>query len=486
MCIKLIGENIRGKPMKEKSFARVLLFCLFVNVLYLCVSIVISRRAVGDDLEHIHAAWLIGQGLVPYLDFFEHHHPLMWFLFAPLATAMSGNMLIFWVIRIICFLTSLATIYVIYRLIKDFWGDKITALVAINIFLYSNIVMDSMVQFKPDTFMHFFFFLGLYLLFRFWRENKQKYLNLAALSWAVSFLFLQNLIFLLFPTAVFCACLLAAKKMSWKSALKALPWAVVPLLMFLAYLLYTGSLQRYVETNWLLNSRIAGNIWTARIKDFSCYYGLFSLGIGAAVFLLCSKPNKYLAVLLLMWLSEMILRTTYMSMWMYYYKIVVIYNAILISVVVGRFYARKNWVAWVAAPVMIGLLGKFWLFEGMKTNEIDTLSVMQVTTTIAQNSTPDDVVIGLPGIPFGVFNKNPHYYWFSWGFIGRFDERYFHYAEPFDINKVIAETKPKFVYYEEHKKRYPEVRKKYAIDFRKLQETYRPAVYDTLFTLKDN
>ena len=472
--------------MKEKSFARVLLFCLFVNFLYLCVSIAISRRAVGDDLEHIHAAWLVWQGFVPYLDFFEHHHPLMWFVFAPLVGAMSGNMLVFWVIRIICLSTSLATIYVIYRLIKDFWGDRITALIAINAFLYSNIVMDAMVQFKPDTFMHFFFFLGLYLLFKFWREEKQKYLNFAALSWTISFLFLQNLIFLLFPVAVCCVYLLIAKKMPWKSVLIALPWAVVPLLLFLTYLLCTGSLQRYVETNWILNSRIAENIWAARVQNFRCYYCLFALGIGSAVFLLCTKPSKYIIALLLMWLTEMLLRTTYMSMWMYYYKIVVIYNVILISIVVGRFYAKKAWVAWVAVPVMLGLLGKFWLFEGMKSDEIDTLTVMQVATTIAQNSTPDDIVIGLPGITFGVFNKNPHYYWFSWSFIGRFDERYFHYAKPFDINEVIAQTKPKFIYYEEHKKRYPEIRKKYAIRFQEMLKTYRPAVYDTLFTRKDN
>lgn len=42
--------------------------------------LVIYFQAVGvDEIEHSHAAWLMGQrGLVPFKDFFQHHTPLLW------------------------------------------------------------------------------------------------------------------------------------------------------------------------------------------------------------------------------------------------------------------------------------------------------------------------------------------------------------------------------------------------------------------------
>src|SRR5271155_1174486 len=37
-----------------------------------------------DEFEHLHAAWLISRGLIPYRDFFEHHTPGFWLMLAPL------------------------------------------------------------------------------------------------------------------------------------------------------------------------------------------------------------------------------------------------------------------------------------------------------------------------------------------------------------------------------------------------------------------
>ena len=38
-----------------------------------------------DEVEYFRATDWISQGLVPYRDFWEHHTPLMWFVFAPVA-----------------------------------------------------------------------------------------------------------------------------------------------------------------------------------------------------------------------------------------------------------------------------------------------------------------------------------------------------------------------------------------------------------------
>lgn len=467
--------------MNEKMLTRLLWFFTAINIIYLFASIFISRRAMGDDLEHIHASWLVWQGYVPYTDFFEHHNPLMWYMFAPLVGFFSGNVLVFLYIRCIIAAVSLLTLYIIYRLIKDFWSNKTAALLAINIFCFSNTAMDAMVQFKPDAFMQLFFFIGLYFFFAFLRDAKQKYLNYAALSWAVGFLFLQTIIFLILPLGLYGIYLLAAKKLSWKNIALALPWLLTPLVLFGIYLFACGNAQRYFETNWLLNSHILEHIWNRRIHEFSDLYSVLALGAAAAIYLLLKKPDRYTAILLIMYAVEFALRTLYISMWMYYFKILILYNAVLIAMVCAKIYNAKKWTAWLALPVLLICCGKFWLFEGIVPDEIDTLKVLQVSTHIAQNTTPDDIVLGLPGIPFGIFNKNPHYYWFSWSYMGELDNKYFHYTEPFDINKVIAETKPKYIYYEEYKKKKPEKRPPYAIVPQQLYTEYRQEVFDTLF-----
>ena len=52
-------------------------------VLQLLVGIYVSfwllfnhQPKTGDDVEHLHSAWLVFQGQVPYKDFFQHHNPL--------------------------------------------------------------------------------------------------------------------------------------------------------------------------------------------------------------------------------------------------------------------------------------------------------------------------------------------------------------------------------------------------------------------------
>lgn len=467
--------------MKEKFFERSLYFFTIINALYVFISIFISQRAMGDDLEHIHASWLVWQGYIPYTDFFEHHHPLTWYIFAPLVGFFSGNALVFFLIRCIMATFSLLTLYVIYRLIKDFWSNKTAALLAINIFCFSITAMDALVQFKPDTLMHLFFFIGLYFFFAFLRDSKQKYLNYTALSWSVGFLFLQTIIFLILPIGFYGIYMLAAKKLSWKNIALALPWLLTPLVLFGIYLLACGNAQRYFETNWLLNSHILEHVWKDRICDFSDLYSVLALGAAAAIYLLLKKPDRYMAILLIMYAVEFALRTLYISMWMYYFKILILYNAVLIAMVCAKIYEAKKWTAWLVLPVFLLFFGKFWLFEGLNPDEIDTLQILQVSTHIAQNTTPDDIVLALPGIPMGIFNKNPHYYWFSWNYMGMLDNKFFHYTEPFDINEIVINKKPKYVYYEEFKKKDKEKRPQYAIVLPVLFSMYHQEVYDTLF-----
>ena len=40
-----------------------------------------------DELEHLHATYLLLEGRIPYRDFWQNHTPTLWFLFAPIMAA---------------------------------------------------------------------------------------------------------------------------------------------------------------------------------------------------------------------------------------------------------------------------------------------------------------------------------------------------------------------------------------------------------------
>lgn len=44
-----------------------------------------------DEIQHLHAAWLVSRGQKPFHDFFEQRHPTNFYLLAPLAVALEGS-----------------------------------------------------------------------------------------------------------------------------------------------------------------------------------------------------------------------------------------------------------------------------------------------------------------------------------------------------------------------------------------------------------
>ena len=127
--------------------------------------------------------------------------------------------------------------------------------------------------------------------------------------------------------------------------------------------------------------------------------------------------------------------------------------------------------------------GKFWIFEDV--GEINSLTIVGIATDIAKNSNSDDIVLATTNMPLGLFNQNPHYYWFSWTYIGKIDEKLFHYKEPYDINKIIVEKKPKFIYFEDNLKQNYKATNVYDIKPEILSEFYENAKYNTLYQLKN-
>jgi hypothetical protein len=71
-----------------------------------------------DESQHLHAAWLVAQGQVPYRDFWEHHPPLFYWLAAPLAGGVPEGPALYLVARAVMGLAAAAGLWLTFGLAR--------------------------------------------------------------------------------------------------------------------------------------------------------------------------------------------------------------------------------------------------------------------------------------------------------------------------------------------------------------------------------
>jgi hypothetical protein len=134
----------------------------------------LAHRALDlDEYEHAHAAWSVAQGLLPYRDFFEHHPPLFYLLFAPLfamhdtATDVSTAVRTLMLARGAMWLATVLSVATVYRLallcdrrsVSARAGtggivlqpDHVAAALAAVLLVTSSQFLESMLEFRPDV-----------------------------------------------------------------------------------------------------------------------------------------------------------------------------------------------------------------------------------------------------------------------------------------------------------------------------------------------
>ena len=88
-------------------------FVKIFAVVTLFIFTMFASSLAHDEAEHIHATWLMSQGMLPFRDFWEHHSPALWLMLAPLYKILPAGLLILDVTRVIMALVALATLWVL-------------------------------------------------------------------------------------------------------------------------------------------------------------------------------------------------------------------------------------------------------------------------------------------------------------------------------------------------------------------------------------
>jgi len=145
-----------------------------------------------DEIEHLHAAWLVKQGQVPYRDFVENHPPCVHYLLAPLTRVFEGlpHALVF-AARILDLALLGIALAVFVALVKPVLRSKSagwTAILLVSCFLF---VRNSM-EVRPDPWMSLLSLIGLWQWCRYLRGAPWWHAAIAGLSFGIATAFLQK------------------------------------------------------------------------------------------------------------------------------------------------------------------------------------------------------------------------------------------------------------------------------------------------------
>ncbi len=429
-----------GKGYFIKILAKVIIWMLLAYGIGFSIwTIFFTETGNGDNVEHIHATWLIANGKVPYRDFFQHHNPLQWYIFAPFIKMITNAIILLDVAHAIGILVGILTFFMVYKIGKDFFASKYAVLLSILVLCPPYFYIFCF-NFNPDIFSALFLTIGIYFLFYFHRNRKLSDLVLSFLSFFIAFMFTQKVLTVLGPLGVISLYIFYKEKISFTTIGYALLLPMLGLMLFLAYLYYENALLIYWKSNYLFNIRMQEYYGYSKVAVTEYKVLLFS-GILAFLSIITQwrKEGIFYKTIAILYILESMQRTFYFSIAPYYMLPLMIFACLINSVLIEKICKRYIYIVIIFLSISICYAGisqnRYLLFRGQDRS---------FAQYVANNITPCDYVISAFLGNQSIISKDPHYYWSLLGHVDIAGEELGIAPKP-DINDLIIKYKPKLI-----------------------------------------
>lgn len=221
-----------------------------------------ERPFRGEEIEHVHVAWRVAQGAVPYLDFFEHHHPLLWYLLAGALPWVGESGDTIGVLRLALVPVALLTLLLTGLLALEATGSRRMAWTAAILLGSTVAFLETGVAVRPDGPMVLFGTLCTVLLLRAQRTGRGLEAATAGVALGIAFCFLQKAVLLLL--ALVLAGMIRKVALGRGVPLRILAWFSLGLggvvLAGGICLAMAGGLDDYLWTNWVFNAIVSAEL----------------------------------------------------------------------------------------------------------------------------------------------------------------------------------------------------------------------------------
>ena len=421
-----------------QAFVLGLLFYAFWFAIW---TIFYTETGNGDNVEHLHATWLVAYGKVPYLDFFQHHNPLLWYVFAPLMYFYTNALTLLDIVHGIGIAGGVLTFFVVYKICRRFYAVSALSVLTALLILCPPYYYIFCFNYNPDTFMALFYACGLYFLLNYWQKNKFYSLCLSFECFFISFLFTQKILMACAVLGLGSLYIFYRQKTPVKDVLIALILPALSLLIFIALLYNADALKLYWLSNYPFNIVMQKYYGADKISvmDYQILYPAVGLATLSMLFLFY-KETIYFKLISVLFVIELGLRCFYFSISPYYLLPLMIYICILNSTIIEKI-AKKN-ILFIF--IFCGLALYFALIS--KTNYLKSRTTDRTFARyISNNITPCDYVLSSYFGNQSIISKDPHYYWSMLGHVDVAGEEVGIMPKP-NVNEIVLKYKPKFIF----------------------------------------
>jgi hypothetical protein len=426
------------------------LFLLTAIVLYLLYLVSLNKRFDHDEFEHIHSAWYIAQGFVPYKDFFQNHNPLLWFLIAPVIALAGDNALLPIYFRIAMLAVSLCIAASAAGIALQITSRIEAGLYCIILLLSTILFVEKSVELRPDVPMTLFETLSAYFLVRYFDTARSRDMYFSGISASIAYLFLQKAIFLYGALSLLIIIMALRKDVPKRSVLYFfLILSAGPALSFL-YAASQGALSDYYLNGYLLNiSKLYSfSPWLFLKISWNKNPGFWCLaGAGFLYGIYSIKVDKKFGFISM--LSILLLLPVFFNKlpWKQYYMPALTFFSITGACFLTRLLEK------VGAGLILGsILMAVIIFNPIMSlieynKESNNNSQIKLIDYVMRNTKRDDLVYD-GDCQFNLFRKDLHYFWYS---TGRNKNLYAYnrltnnkYGD-YDICSLISQKRPRIV-----------------------------------------
>lgn len=434
------------------------LFLLLALLSFLVLMISLNRYFDHDEFEHIHSAWYITNNQFPYLDFFEQHHPLLWYLLAPFLSLLGNSTQTVTVLRILMFVFILGIAFLTCRIAEQVTRSRETGLIASILLLSSTLFVKSGVEVRPDVPEVFFGLVSIWYLFRYFQSARDRDIVISSLAASMAFLFMQKITLLLFCYAVIFIYKIVRKRISRKPVLLFSAGFSLPVIFFLGGLIISGSLKEYLLSNWVLIFHVLDKISPWPLLQWFFLQNVLPWVIMpvAIVFIILNRKTSgdiktIVFIFLVLFLSVLVINPPFAQYYLPALPLGSIAGAYFLTDIFNRIKLGKILRAVILIIIIAGPAFYLWK-ESQKSNHFQ----MNRIDYVLRNSEESDFIYD-GDIKFNLFRPDLHYFWFSVGtgkslfryremaknkYLGEFiEKRYVSY----NICKLIRTKKPRFI-----------------------------------------
>lgn len=416
---------------------KVTFFMLATLMLFIIFWFAYTFVLLGDEREHLTSCFYIYNGQHPYVDFFEHHHPLLWYAFLPFMGFFYDTGSVWYALRTFELVIILINAFVVFKIAYLIIPNKGFSLLAAVFSLCSHVVFVAQITFRPDALMSLLMFCGLYLFFKYMKDKDSLWLYVAFIFFFFAFMALQKVLMFLFFIALLMLYLVYKKELSFILIVKSL---IIPMMLFLCYLFYLyqiDGIKDYFELNYLLNIK-ARYLFTYPIRTTIWFYLGNVLAFGL-LFFKTDKFIKYVSVLCLCFSVTLFLLGTFAQYWIPMYSLL----AIVSAYAVFRLNECMRLVVMIIVFVSTMLNNLIYIRDQKLFPYLDFF--VGITNKVLSLTSKNDVIIGNLSVLGGLRNDATGYYWFGRDYMAVIDNHYFNRHPLPNINEIIKTQKPKII-----------------------------------------